>query len=538
MNMFHREQTEITLAHRFLRMCRRNLRRSKVSDSSGIDLTGADLLVRTWILRRVLRRRVLCDEEEYMAVLLPPSVAAVVANAALSLDLRIAVNLNYTASAEVMNACIGQCGIRHVLTSRRVIERLQIKLDADLIYLEDLKDEVTWFDKLIASGATWLFPVPLLVSWLGLDHAKPDDVLTVIFTSGTTGRPKGVMLTHRNVGSNIDALDQVLGLRPTDVLLAILPFFHSFGYTGTLWTVLTLDPKGVYHHSPLEPRPIGQLSRKHGATILVATPTFLRCYLRRCQPEDFAAMEVVFVGAEKLPEDLVDAFEQRFGVRPCEGYGATELSPMTAGNIPPSRGPGALRQGYRPGTVGRPLPGIKVKIVDLETCQDLGPGQAGMLMVKGPNVMKGYLDQPTLSAEVIRNGWYVTGDVAEIDADGFIRITDRLSRFSKIGGEMVPHLRVEETLVRIVGGEGEHPRIAVTSVPDPKKGERLVVLHTDLGKPVDDVCRELREAGLPALWIPSPASFCHVDKLPVLGTGKLDLKGIRQLALAEYGIDV
>ena len=533
MNFLRRQYRERVLPQRFLRMCRRNLRRPKVADSSELELTGADLLAQSWILRRLLRRCGLGDEEKYVAVLLPPSVTAVVANAALALDVRIAVNLNYTAGAEVMNACIGQCGIRHVLTSRRVMERLQIELQADVIYLEDLKDKVTWSDKLMAAAATWLVPIALLELWLGLGRVDPDDVVTVMFTSGTTGRPKGVMLTHRNVGSNIDALDEILGLRQNDVLLAILPFFHSFGYTGTLWTILTMEPKGVYHHSPLEPRSIGKLSRQHGATIMVATATFLRSYLRRCEPEDFATVQVVFVGAEKLPGELADAFETKFGVRPYEGYGATELSPIAAGNIPPSRGPGAIRQGCKSGTVGQPLPGVMAKVVDLETMQDLGSDQAGMLLIKGPTVMKGYLDQPDQTTEVIRDGWYVTGDVATIDADGFIRLTDRLSRFSKIAGEMVPHLRVEEAIAAAIGHGDEQPRFAVTSIPDAKKGERLIVLHTVLAKSPSQVCRELRDSGLPALWIPSPDNFCLVEELPVLGTGKLDLKQIRQLAMAR-----
>jgi acyl-CoA synthetase (AMP-forming)/AMP-acid ligase II len=213
------------LPQRFLRMCRGNLRRPKVSDWGDVNLTGAGLLMRTWIFRRLLRRYVLGSEEKYVAVLLPPSVAAVVANAALSLDRRITVNLNYTAGSEVIRECIGQCSIRHILTSRRVMERLQLKLDADLIYVEDLKDKVTWSDKLIAATVTWILPVARLEYRLGLGRVKPDDVITVIFTSGTTGRPTGVMLTHRNVGSNIDALDEILGLCSKDVLLAILPFF-------------------------------------------------------------------------------------------------------------------------------------------------------------------------------------------------------------------------------------------------------------------------------------------------------------------------
>ena len=529
-----RQDGESILPQRFLRMCRRNMRRPKVADSSGAELTGSGLLARTWILRRLLRRCGLSDDERHVAVLLPPSVAAVAANAALALDGRIAVNLNYTAGAEVMDACVGQCGIRHVLTSRRTMERLQIAVLADAICLEDLEETIVWPDKLIAAAATWLVPLAWLGLWLGLGRIGLDEVATVMFTSGTTGRPKGVMLTHRNIGANIDALDEILGLRPSDVLLAILPFFHSFGFTGTLWTILGMDLKAVYHYSPLEPRTIGKLAREHGATILVATATFLRSYLRRCEPEDFATLDVVFAGAEKLPDELAEAFEKRFGIRPYEGYGATELSPVAAGNVPPGRGPGAIRQGCRPGTVGRPLPGMTAKIVDLETMQDLGPGQAGMLLIKGPSVMKGYLDLPDQTAEVIRDGWYVTGDVAVIDSDGFIRITDRLSRFSKIAGEMVPHVRVEEAISSAIGGGSEEPRVAVTSIADPRKGEQLVVLYTDLGKSALEVCRQLRAAGLPALWVPAPENFCQVKELPILGTGKLDLKQIRQLAMSRW----
>jgi acyl-[acyl-carrier-protein]-phospholipid O-acyltransferase/long-chain-fatty-acid--[acyl-carrier-protein] ligase len=312
--------------------------------------------------------------------------------------------------------------------------------------------------------------------------------------------------------------------------MAILPMFHSFGYTGTLWTILSMDPKGVYHYNPLDARQIGQLCRRHRATILVATPTFLRPYLKRCQAEDLATLEVVFVGAEKLPAALADAFEEKFGVRPYEGYGATELSPIAAGSVPAGRGPGAAKQGARPDTVGRPLPGVEAKIVDLETGTDLGIDKPGMLLIRGPNVMKGYLEQPEATAQVIRDGWYVTGDMATIDADGFIRITDRLSRFSKIGGEMVPHLRVEEAILAALA-DIEDPRpLAVTGVPDSRKGERLIVVHTGLGKPVAQIVKEMAQAGLPPLWIPSPDSFLQVDELPLLGTGKLDLRKLKQIA--------
>jgi len=518
----------------FLRMCRRNLRRSKVADSSGADLTGAALLTRTLILRRLLRRQVLADDEKHVGLLLPPSIGGVVANAALAIDGRVAVNLNYTVSSDVMNLCIARSRLRHVLTSRKVMEKLGLKIEAQPVFLEDFKDNVTLADKLVAAAQTWLFPATVLERWLGLVRIDPDDLLAIIFTSGSTGDPKGVMLTQNNLGTNVDGFNQVIHLTERDVLVGILPFFHAFGYTTNLWSVLTLDAKGAYHFSPLDPRQVGALSRRHRATILVATPTFLRSYLRRCSPEDFATLEVVVAGAERLPSDLVEAFEKKFGIRPLEGYGATELSPVVSCNIPPGRAVAGQETGCKEGTVGRPMPGIAAKVVDLETGRDLGTDESGMLLIKGPNVMKGYLGQPEKTAEVIRDGWYVTGDVAAIDAEGFIRITGRLSRFSKIGGEMVPHIRIEEALGQVLADD-EQTEVAVTAVPDVKKGERLVVLYTGPEKPPDEICRALSDIGLPPLWIPSRDSFFQIDEIPKTGTGKHDLKSIKEIASQKVG---
>ena len=515
---------------RFLRTCRRNMRRVKVADSTGAELTGAGLLMRTLILRRLLRRGVLAADEKHVGLLLPPSVAGVVANAALSVDGRVAVNLNYTVSSEVMNACIARAEIRHVLTSRSVMKKLNLDIEAELVYLEDFRDKATLPDKLAAAAQTWLAPVRWLERRLGLTRIDADDLLTVIFTSGSTGQPKGVMLTQHNIGSNVAAFDQVVRIKRDDVLVGILPFFHSFGYTVTLWSVLTLDAQGIYHFSPLEARQVAKLCRKHGGTILIATPTFLRSYGRRCEPEDFASLEVVVTGAEKLPSEVADAFEKRFGVRPLEGYGTTELSPVVSCNVPPSRLASQFQLGPKEGTVGQPVPGVSAKVVDLDTGEDLGIDQPGMLLIRGHNVMKGYLGQPELTAEVIRDGWYATGDVAQIDAEGYIRITGRQSRFSKIGGEMVPHLRIEEVLGQILALGEDELRVMVTAVPDVRKGERLIILHTGLEKPPDAICREMAEAGLPPIWTPSPDSFFQVSEIPVLGTGKLDLKRARELA--------
>jgi acyl-[acyl-carrier-protein]-phospholipid O-acyltransferase / long-chain-fatty-acid--[acyl-carrier-protein] ligase len=533
--MFEPPPDWIALPRKFLRMCRRRMRNPKAADSTGIELNGAGLLTRTLVLRRLLRKHVLAPDEQYVGVLLPPSVGGMVANAALAVDRRIAVNLNYTASSEVMNSCVKQCGIKHILTSKRMLERFDFKIDAEFVPLEDFSAKVTSYDKIISAAAAWVVPTFILERHLGLTAIKPDDLLTVIFTSGSTGRPKGVMLTQYNVGSNVDAINEIISLRDGDVLLGILPFFHSFGFTVTLWTVLTLAPKGIYHYTPLEAREVGKLCQRHGATIMIGTPTFVRSYLRRCEPENFKTLEVVFAGAEKLPVELAEAFEQKYKVRPMEGYGATELSPVVSGNIPPGRGREFKHEGVKEGTVGRPLPGISAKVIDLDTGKDLGPNRTGMLLVTGPNVMKGYFERPDLSAEVLRDGWYITGDVAEIDDDGFIRITGRVSRFSKIGGEMVPHIRVEEAVNQLLHIDEEDLRTVVTSVPDAKRGERLVILHTELPLKPEEICRKLGETGLPALWIPSPDDFRRVDSIPVLGTGKLDLKRVKDLAVELFG---
>jgi acyl-[acyl-carrier-protein]-phospholipid O-acyltransferase/long-chain-fatty-acid--[acyl-carrier-protein] ligase len=260
----------------------------------------------------------------------------------------------------------------------------------------------------------------------------------------------------------------------------------------------------------------------------------LRNYLRRCEPEDFTRLEIAVAGAEKLPIPLCDAFEERFGVRPVEGYGTTELSPLVSVNVPPSRSQSGELE-LKEGSVGKPVPGVAAKICDPDTFEELPVDTAGMLLVTGPNVMQGYLHEPDKTSAVIRDGWYVTGDIAKIDKHGFIEITGRLSRFSKIGGEMVPHLNVEEAIQRFIQGDNQDDLVAVvTGVPDEKKGERLVVLHKKMDITPHEVCDHLKQAGLPNLWIPDPASFVEVEEIPVLGSGKLDLKAMSDLAKQHF----
>ena len=347
------------------------------------------------------------------------------------------------------------------------------------------------------------------------------------------------MLSNNNIMSNIDGVNQLLNLTNQDVLLGVLPFFHSFGFTVTMWLPLCAEPGVVFHFNPLDARTVGTLCEKHNATILCATPTFLRSYMKRCDVEQMKTVNLAIVGAEKMPPDLRDAWKEKYGYEPTEGYGTTELSPAAAFNVPDNRIGDDLQgtTGTRAGTVGRVIPGSVAAVCHPETGEQLRANEEGLIRIKGPNVMLGYLNQPEKTAEVLKDGWYDTGDIGRIDEDGFIEITGRQSRFSKIGGEMVPHIRIEQELTRIIDEDDtDEPEIlcAVTSVPDEKKGERLVVLHKPMHRSVNEVLDELKKCGLPNLWLPSSDSFVEVAELPLLGTGKLDLQAIKQTALERF----
>lgn len=519
-----------------LRACRQRRSREKIVDTTGARLTGGELLTRALVLRRLLRRHVLRPDEPVVGLLLPPTAAAVAANLALALDRRVTVNLNYTLTSEQVNHAVAEAGISHVLTSRRFLEKVPLTVNAGLVFLEDFADKATRLDKLIGAFLGYVAPVDLVIRLLGLDRIAADALLTIIFTSGTTGQPKGVMQTHGNLTANIGAVDSVVHWTSDDVLIGVMPFFHSFGSTIALWSMLVKNVKVAYHANPLEAQVVGQLCRKERGTILPVTPMFLRNYLRRCPPEDFATLDILATGAEKLPPDLADAVEQRFGIRPFEAYGVTEMSPLISSNAPPHRAADPSVETLREGTVGRPVAGVRAKVVDVETGAGLGPNQQGLLLVTGPNLMKGYLNQPEATAAVIRDGWYDTGDIATIDDDGFITLVDRQSRFAKIAGEMVPFAVVETALTAIVGltEEGE-PRVVVTAVPDPARGERLVVVHTPLPRPPGELRRELA-AGLPNLFLPGRDSFVEVEALPVVGIGKIDLKQSNAIARASVAV--
>jgi acyl-[acyl-carrier-protein]-phospholipid O-acyltransferase/long-chain-fatty-acid--[acyl-carrier-protein] ligase len=439
------------------------------------------------------------------------------------------VNLNYTASNEVIASCAKQCNLQTVVTSKAFLERFpKMEIPGKTLLLEDLAADPKLGEKLIALFYRFLAPYGALKSGLGARRQSLDDLATVIFSSGSTGDPKGVMLTHFNVGANIRQVSQVFMLGKHDKVMGILPFFHSFGFTATLWMPVAIGVGVVFHPNPLDARAISALVGQYHVTFMVATPTFLQAYIRRCNPEHFGSLQFVLVGAEKLPERVALAFEDTFGIRPLEGYGCTECSPVVTVNARDFRAPGFRQVGGRRGRIGHPLPGVTVRIADIDSGAPVPAGTAGLLLVKGPNVMKGYLGRPDKTAEVLRDGWYMTGDVAVMEDDGFITITDRLTRFSKIGGEMVPHIKIEDKLHELAGLTEQ--AFAVTAVPDEKKGERIAVLHTLPDDQLAPVLEKLAQCDLPPLWKPRSNQFYRVDAIPYLGTGKLDLRTLKTKA--------
>ncbi|RNC67987.1 MAG: MFS transporter [Desulfuromonadales bacterium] len=514
------------LGELFAETARENWNRLALADTGGRELTYGRAL--TGAVALAAKLKPLTAGQEMVGVCLPPTVGGALVNIALTLNGTVPVNLNYTASADGIRSALAHCGIRTTITSRVFLEKLGSLPDfPGALHVEDLLAGLTDGDKRWAFLKARFLPLRMFTRPAGFEA---DRLATVIFSSGSTGEPKGVMLSHHNILSNLEALRMVFRATRRDNICSALPFFHSLGFTGTLWLPLVSGFSAVYHTNPLDGETIAKMVRERQSTLLLATPTFLMAYLRRAKKEDFATLRLVITGAEKLKPKLADTFQEKFGIRPMEGYGATELSPVISLSLPDVEIDGVRQTGFREGSVGLPLPGEVVKIVDPDTFAALPEGTTGLILVKGPNVMLGYLHKPEKTAEVIRDGWYITGDLGHLDDHGFLHITDRLSRFSKIAGEMVPHGAVEDALHAALGMTGV---VAVTGVPDEKRGEKLVVVFAREAGDAESLHRLMAESDLPNLWKPGRDCYVAVDALPLLGTGKLDLRGVKEAALGS-----
>ncbi len=511
----------------FIHTAKRRFFKPFISDSLGFSLTYGKVLAAAMTFGEKLSAN-LKPDEKLVGIMMPTSCIASILNLSVLMSGRTPVNLNYTVSMDSIGACVTKCGIKTIYTSAKLLEKLNIKKRREMVFVEELFKEIGTKDKLKGFLKALITPESTLRKKYERG-AKPGDLATVIFSSGSTGEPKGIMLTHNNIISNIEAVAQVIRLNKDDAICGILPMFHSFGFTVTLMLPAVLGLRAAYHPNPMDPANVGKVCEDNGCTILTATPTFLATYTKKCAKRNFASLRYVITGAEKLKSSVAAAFEKKFGIAPYEGYGCTELSPVVSLNVPDVRlGGGLWQRGAKSGSIGKPLPGVTVKIMDVDTGGELAIGRAGALWVKGANVMKGYLNEPAMTADVIANGWYNTGDIASIDGDGFITITDRLSRFSKIAGEMVPHLRIEDAIHEVIRKDA--PVCIVTSVPDAKRGERLVVLHTPMGMEIGELWERLNAMDLPKLWIPKRNAFREIGEIPVLASGKVALGKVKEMA--------
>jgi acyl-[acyl-carrier-protein]-phospholipid O-acyltransferase/long-chain-fatty-acid--[acyl-carrier-protein] ligase len=532
----YRKRDRRPLHHEFVRRARRHPLRLAFADFQTPRVSYFRALAGSLALARALRPR--WEGQPAVGILLPTSVGGSLVNLAAALAGRAAVNLNFTAGPAGMESAAAQAGLRTVVTSRAFLEKakLQPPTGLELIYIEDVRDGIRPADRAISAAMAIFAPVRWIERTAGAPRpVTVDDTATIIFSSGSTGEPKGVVLSHFNIDSNVQAIREAYRVLPGDRLAAILPQFHSFGYTIS-WFAINTGIGSICHPSPLDAPHIGELVQRHEATILLATPTFLQLYMRRCAPAQFGSLRLVLAGAEALPETLALSFEDTFGIRPMEGYGMTECAPVVAVNTFDHREPGFFQPGSRRRYVGRPLPGVAVRVVRSDTFEPLGADSEGMVLVKGPNVMQGYLGRDDLTEAAFHDGWYITGDLGFLSEDGFLKISGRLSRFSKIGGEMVPHGRVEEALHQAIGADTQV--FAVTAVGDERKGEKLAVLTTLDDGQVEHALQGLGAQGLPNLFIPRRENFLKVDAIPVLGTGKLDLKAMRQVAEERLGAAV
>lgn len=507
------------LARRPLRKLLVDLSRDRKELSSGMVLAVALAMAANWSGR---------FPEERVGVVFPAGLGGLLTNLALTLLDKVPVNFNFTAGRSSVEHAIQMSGIRSLITAKPVQEKLGGDFPWPVDTLDLLRERAKLPKKIILSNLLKLIALP---SGMGKRHfgvptrgGKREAGL--LFSSGSTGNPKGIPLSHRNVIANCLQVQQCELLNSEQTMLAYLPIFHSFGFTVTMWYPLITGVRCVLMPSPLETRKIAEAVEAEKVTVMIGTPTFLRPYFSRAKPEQLASLKFVVAGAEKSPAGFGQRWEQHFGSEYLEGYGLTETSPVASVNLPPRLGKPPVK---REGSVGQAMWGMQVRIVDPQSGEVLPRNKRGMVQLRGANVFTGYLNDREATAAAFDGAWFVTGDLGRIDEEDYIFIEGRVSRFSKLGGEMVPHGRVEQEIAKAFGlEESESPLVAVTGVDDDQKGEALVVLAAVELDPAN-IRERLLKAGLPLLWI--PRIVLRVDHIPCLASGKLDLQRLQRLAV-------
>lgn len=527
----HRYAKHETLGQRFILQNKQELFTARMSDTTDRRMNGLTSLVGARLISQWLKKQL--GTAQHVGLLLPPSVGGALANIALALLGKTSVNLNFSLGQEVMREALAKAEIKHIITTRKVIAKLGIEADETMLFLEEGITTIQHRKRAHALLQALFYPRKILCRrWLRGVQNK-DAIATILFSSGSTSTPKAVMLSHANIIANIESISSLLEHAETAenqayAMAGILPFFHSFGLTAGLWLPAITGRRIAYHTNPLEAKTVVKMIAAEQLQVLITTPTFARNYTNVAKEKALDTLRLVILGGEKLTEAMdVQLSAALPKARILQGYGCTELGPVVAINVPDIEHGGLTHRGYCKGSVGKPIPGVSIRIVEGESGAELGMDEEGLILVKSASCMQGYYGDTAMTASVMRDGWYVTGDIGRLDKHGFLHITDRMARFSKIGGEMVPHGKIEASVEAMIAQDSQ---AVVVAIADAAKGERLCILTTETTLSAKEINAALHQSGLPNLWIPSTDCIFIVERLPQLSTGKRDLRAARELA--------
>jgi acyl-[acyl-carrier-protein]-phospholipid O-acyltransferase/long-chain-fatty-acid--[acyl-carrier-protein] ligase len=496
------------LHQQFVRMAKKHAQKFAVIDkSTGKSVTYSRALIGALILSSKFQKY----DKGFIGIMIPTSAGCALATVGALMSGRIPVMINYSTGAEA-NAkyALKKCKFKTIITSKALLEKINCPVIEGMVMIEDIMAGVTTGDKLKAALKTKL-PVSMILNTI--HKGNEDDTIAILFTSGSEKDPKAVQLTHRNISSNIESFGEYIHISESDILLANLVFFHIFGLTVNLWVTFYYGMTMVTYANPLDFQTVSNIAREEKPTIMVGTPSFFWGYLSKSQPGDFKSLRLMVAGADKCPDALREGFMKKHGVTLLEGYGATETSPVISVNS---------HELNRPGSTGKVLPGVQVKLENFETGKVCQVREVGKIFVKGDLVMKGYYDDPELTAEVLDNGWYNTGDMGFLDEDGFLWHAGRFKRFAKVGGEMISLVKVENIMEKLLP---EGVACCVVEVPDEKRGSYIVATVTrEVNK--THILRLMMDE-LPIIAL--PREFIVIEQLPMMGTGKIDFRSVTRM---------
>lgn len=504
---------QVLLHHQFIDIAKQFRKKLAIHDfTTNKELTYSRCLIACLILSRFFRKL----DKGFIGIMMPTSAGCILTKIAILMSGRIPVMINYSTGAE-HNAKYAQrkCDFRTIITSKALLEKIECPYVDGMIYIEDIMASITTGLK-IRAALTAALPASLIKKLVHCGHE--DDTAVILFTSGSEKDPKAVQLTHKNILANVNSVSPIFGFQSDDVFLCTLPFFHVFGLTVDLWVPISFGMTMLTYANPLDFKKVCTIARDHKATCLVGTPSFFWGYLRKSKKGDFATLRIALTGADKCPDALREGFKKKHNITVFEGYGATECSPVISTNTPGCN---------RPGSVGKPIPGIQVRIENYETGEECSVGEDGRILIKGNSVMKGYFNDFEQTSLHIRRGWYDSGDMGNIDEDGYLWHVGRLKRFVKIGGEMVSLVKIENVLEKFLPADSH---CCVVEIPDAIKGARIVaVVTTRLDEKT--ILKQMRE-NLPAIALPK--IFLVWETLPKMGSGKIDFRTISEMAREQF----